>query len=85
MRAHVDLAAALSLSKSNTSASADLPCKHAASASAAVVVPAKICTMRAGTVRNTAALILRSCRRAFGGHGFLQEWLSAGMTFCFLE
>jgi hypothetical protein len=48
-----------------------LTCKHAASASVEVVVPAKICIMRAGTVRDAAGLILRSCCRAFGGFGFL--------------
>jgi hypothetical protein len=47
-----------------------LPCKHAAPASAAVVVPAKICIMRTGTARDAAGLVLRSCR-AFGGCGFL--------------
>jgi hypothetical protein len=44
---------------------------HAASASTEVVVPSKICIMRAGTVRDAAGLILRSCCRAFGGFGFL--------------
>jgi hypothetical protein len=67
----IDAASLLRSGTDTLSAFVGLPHKHAASASAAVVVPPKICTMRAGTVRDTAALILRSCRRAFGGHGFL--------------